>query len=41
MSDLLTFDEYAANSRLIVHDQYSEVKTIWIDISNDPVDDAI
>ncbi len=29
------------DNSLMAHDQYSEVKTIWIDISDDPVDDVI
>jgi gamma-glutamyl-gamma-aminobutyraldehyde dehydrogenase len=29
------------DNSLMAHDQYTEVKTIWIDISDDPVDDAL
>jgi len=29
------------DNSLMAHDQYTEIKTIWIDISDDPVDDEI
>jgi 4-(gamma-glutamylamino)butanal dehydrogenase len=29
------------DNALMAHDQYTEIKTIWIDVSDDPVDDAI
>lgn len=29
------------DNSLMAHDQYCEVKTIWIDISDDPIDDAV
>ena len=29
------------DNSLMAHDQYCEIKTIWIDISDDPIDDAV